>query len=550
MANVNITKVYLLNVPLESDYKNTLYFANASDQQAYFQTRIVKSYTDFSYQRKDHVIRIPEEYDDIYHVNYVMYQNTAYSNKWFYAFITDLRYVNDGMTEATIETDVMQTWMFDYTIKESFVEREHVDDDTIGLHTYPEGLETGEYVVENYEQEVIANTHAHLVISATFDAFRNENAGSFINGIYNGVDYFLIASQTGVSAVGSFVDSIKYFLNKYATLTKSDAITGMFIVPDEITEYDYIQENQLWDFMYITEGTGYYRYKKLTSNIIDGLMPISFPRKYITKPYSTIGEYGDTYSPRNNKLFTYPFKYLLATNNAGNQAVYHYEYFANEDNQGIDKCPFRTEGAITPGCSIKTTPVNYKGALFNFEEGINFGKYPICSFNTDMYTNWLTQNALNLGGQVFGNVLTAGAGIASGSLPAVSSGLMGIWGVVSSVWEHSLIPPQAEGNLNNGDINYSMGINNISFYKMSIKRENAEIIDRFFDMFGYKVGLVKMPNSNHRARYWYTKTVDINLNGAIPQDDLRKIKACYNNGITFWRNASQVEDYSLPNPIV
>lgn len=550
MPNVNISKVYLLNVPLENDYKHTLYFTSLANQQAYFQSRIVKSYTDFSYQRKDHIIRIPEEYDEIYHVNYVMYQNSAYSNKWFYAFITDLKYVNDGMTEATIETDVIQTWMFDYTVKPSFVEREHVDDDTIGLHTVPEGLETGDYVVENYEQETISSSRAHLVISATYDVFEDKDAGSYINGIYNGVDYFLIGSVSGASAVNSYVDSIQYFLKSYASAGKSDAITGLFIVPDEITEYDYIQTNDLWDYMSTAGGLSYFRYKKLTSAIIDGAMAMSFPRKYITKPYTTVGGYGDTYTPSNNKLFTYPFKYLMATNNTGGEAIYQYEYFNNEDNQGVNKCPFRTEGALTPGCAIKTTPVNYKGALYNFEEGLNFPKYPICSYNTDMYINWLTQNGLNIATQI-GLGLAGGIGGAlTGNLVALGGGVLTTWNAISSVLQHELIPPQAEGNLNNGDINYSMGISNISFYKMSIKKEYAQIIDRFFDMYGYKVNTVKIPNKAHRSRYWYTKTIDINIDGAIPQNDLQRIKECYNNGITFWRNANEIQDYSLSNAIV
>ena len=38
----NISKVYLLNVPLEDDMRNTLYFANASAQQTYFQNNISK----------------------------------------------------------------------------------------------------------------------------------------------------------------------------------------------------------------------------------------------------------------------------------------------------------------------------------------------------------------------------------------------------------------------------------------------------------------------------------------------------------------------------
>ena len=78
----NITKVYLLSVPLEDDYKDTLYFANATAQQTYFAGQVVKSYTDFSYQRKGNVIRVPAQVDTIRNCNYVMYQNTAYSNKW------------------------------------------------------------------------------------------------------------------------------------------------------------------------------------------------------------------------------------------------------------------------------------------------------------------------------------------------------------------------------------------------------------------------------------------------------------------------------------
>ena len=107
MNNVNITKVYLLDVPLENDYKNTLYFGSSSAQQTYFSSRVRFTFTDFSYQRKDHFIRVPRQYDDVYKCNYVMYQNSAYSNKWFYAFITDIKYVDDGRTDVYIETDVI-----------------------------------------------------------------------------------------------------------------------------------------------------------------------------------------------------------------------------------------------------------------------------------------------------------------------------------------------------------------------------------------------------------------------------------------------------------
>ena len=169
MAGENITKVYLMNVPLENDYKHTLYFADSASQKAYFDSRVMYSFTDFSYQRKDNKMRIPLPYDTAIKCDYVMYQNTAYSNKWFYAFITDYEYKGEEETEITIETDVLQTWMFDYTVGPSFVEREHCADDTIGANTYPENLECGEFICK-YRDSVTELQDVAYVMGVMLDS--------------------------------------------------------------------------------------------------------------------------------------------------------------------------------------------------------------------------------------------------------------------------------------------------------------------------------------------------------------------------------------------
>lgn len=46
---------------------------------------------------------------------------------------------------------------------------------------------------------------------------------------------------------------------------------------------------------------------------------------------------------------------------------------------------------------------------------------------------------------------------------------------------------------------------------MSIKQEYARVIDNFFNMYGYKVNDVKIPNITGRLNWNYVKTVDINL---------------------------------------
>jgi len=84
---------------------------------------------------------------------------------------------------------------------------------------------------------------------------------------------------------------------------------------------------------------------------------------------------------------------------------------------------------------------------------------------------------------------------------------------------------------------------------MTIKEEYAKIIDDYFSMFGYKINRVKVPNKAHRSRWWYTKTLNVNIDGAIPNKDMQKIKDCYNKGITFWRNPSEIQNYSLSNGI-
>lgn len=120
------TDLRLLKVPFTIDNKNQLTFSNKNAQTTYFLGLSHLEINNISYQRKDSIIRYPAHIDSIIQYNYCMYQNENYTNKWFYAYITGMRYINDGMTEILIQTDVYQTWQFDITFKESFVEREMI----------------------------------------------------------------------------------------------------------------------------------------------------------------------------------------------------------------------------------------------------------------------------------------------------------------------------------------------------------------------------------------------------------------------------------------
>lgn len=127
---------------------------------------------------------------------------------------------------------------------------------------------------------------------------------------------------------------------------------------------------------------------------------------------------------------------------------------------------------------------------------------------------------------------------------------MGIAQTLGEIYKESLTPPQAEGNINAGDVTSSCNRNVFYFEVKSIKKEMAKIIDDYFSMYGYKTNEVKIPNITGRRNWNYVKTINCNLEGNIPQMDLQKIKQMFNEGVTLWHNSSTFLDYTQTNDIL
>ena len=130
------TNIKLLkDVPLDNTYTNTIYFGDVNAQTTYFANKKKYDLNNYTYQRVNNgICLVGIEADRLYDCNYMMFQNTAFGNKWFYAFITSIAYKNNECSEIHFEIDVLQTWHFNYTIDHCFVEREHTKTDEIGEH--------------------------------------------------------------------------------------------------------------------------------------------------------------------------------------------------------------------------------------------------------------------------------------------------------------------------------------------------------------------------------------------------------------------------------
>ena len=479
------SEVRLLKVPIQIDEKNQLDFASYTAQYNYFNSLPSVDYDQFTYIRQDSTLRIPSNIDDIIEYNYVMYRNEAYSDKWFYAFITKMDYVSSEMTAVTIKEDSFQTWMFNIIYKNSFIEREHVTDDTIGLHTIPEGLETGEYVRQATDETPIQMqnlnylTNTYIIIATTGlgeYALPGYPSGKVFNGVYSGLYYFVFRNAY-------YADN---FVKATQSMSTGDIIVSIFVVPTNLTNV------AAGDFTTVTMEGLQVEYAELntSTNEIDmGDFPIHKPSVIDTD-----------YVPRNNKLWCYPYRYFLLSNYAGSVQEFKYEMFTTTN------CMFNIRGAIGVGCSIQVMPKDYKEGSSLY--ALDAYKLPTCAWQNDAYINWLTQNSVNLKLENIKNVasivgglgiaaVTGGTGAFIGAGLAVS-GVTGIFDTMKAQYEHSLAPNSARGGENQGELNFARR-RTFTFAKMSIKKEYAQIIDKYFDMFGYKVNTLKNINIHTRS---------------------------------------------------
>lgn len=217
-------QLYLCKTPLKNDYKNQLTFANANSQMSYFNSRVQRTFDNYTYIKKDNSVKVGVNIDEIIDCNYLFYKNTGFTNKWYFCFITNMEYVNENCTLITFETDCYQTWLFQIQYKQSFVEREHVNDDTIGLHTVPENLETGEYVVNSQEYENRLDTYKYVVQVTEWTTSTDKPLATNYGGVY----------MAGGAYICPDIRTVVNILQAFAGAGKSDAVYNLYMVPDSM----------------------------------------------------------------------------------------------------------------------------------------------------------------------------------------------------------------------------------------------------------------------------------------------------------------------------
>lgn len=534
----NSTVVLLKNISLTPTYENTVGYDNATAQYNDMYAHKLGQWDRCTYVGKNKqqgTIRLESTQGLLMQqATYMMFKNTSYEDKWFYAFVTDVTWVNNVTWEVSFILDVMQTYYFDFTYEKCLIERQHVTDDSIGANLIEENLEIGEYVVEGATHiDEFQNTHTCVATTlnqggSQWDPESTDYPTSVIDGVNYGCKIYKFLTK----------EKFGKFIKQANDDGVTDQIIDIYEVPDFATGNEVSQTGSLE--ISVTHSIS----------------------KSIDKPYSN---FANQYVPKNNKLYTYPYKYLKATNHTGNIANYRYENFSDND------CNFEVHCTITPNPEGYIYPNNYLNFADAVDEGVSINDFPKGGYVSDQYKAWLAQTANSRTLQMLGIGASAVVGVAglmtgAGGMMLASATTMttaqatafgaGVAGLASSFKQaynmyaqkkdRIVNSQQATGNKSNAVV-HEMNYHYIALYRMCIKPYFAKKIDDYFTKYGYAINELGYPNPKARPHFTFIKTVGCDVKASLPSQLVEQINSIHDNGITFWKNLDSIGDYSLDN---
>jgi hypothetical protein len=558
----NSTVKLLKGVPLDTSYRNTVVWDNLTAQVNGFSAFTKHTLSKQSYQRINKgVFRCEKSADACYDCNYMMFQNTAYGNKWFYAFINKVEYINNNMCQIVFALDIIQTWYNEWNFESCFVERETTASDKLFEHTVPENFE-GDTIAYKTIRNIISNklhntdrvSFLHVAcVSEVYIGNGNitgeylsngeltnvKNWATFkpqtIGNVFNSMAYYIFEdTSTGLQQAS-------YLIYNYNKASKKDSIQMIYTVPDYcLTGINWSSGNYIsTDF---NNPTG-------TNIDISSFMPTAFEAENAKTTYGS-------YVPKNKKMFTYPFCFLELSNKNGSSQILRFENLSGIG-ETFTAYLIATFGYM-PNTSILCRPSYYGGQILNDKLGVSLDGIQIGNYVSDTFVDWWSRERssyiaksvktlLNFGvgvsqarstREILQNEISTSKSIGNDALDLISEGK-----------QMAITSDSVLGNLSTFNQLYANKDFDFTLTTQVLRPEIAKTIDNYFSMYGYRVNTLKVPTVRNRPHWTYIKTRGCNIRGSMPADDIATIEDIVDKGITFWLNINEVGNYSLDNSV-
>lgn len=529
-------------VPLDSRSKYTYRPSSKNEQFEAFNAYSVYTLTAQSYIRhSNNTIRVAIAPDLLLTCNYMMFRNTSFGNKIFYAFITDVEYVNNETSIITYSIDNIQTYFFDVSFNASYVEREHSITDNIGDSITPEPVITsGQEVISKYQSLAEGLTAGVFTVIVTSHDLLNPDVTQYIfqtatRGNFSGAS--LAGEYNVCNVVPSSLQDFGDVVNHYIRVAGENGILGMYLIPRLAYTGDDWDPAHPW----------------LAHNVSINNLPTVYAQ-VVPKPSVTDTLGG--YLPKNNKLYTYPFCFFRLNNSLGSSNDYRYEFFTD------DNATFRlSSSGVTPDQSVYCTPQNYRGFLLDWDSSLIYDTYPATSFTTSEYNDYIGNNSNRLLAGQLSRVVSAVTAVATAPANPVGAITSLAGNVMDGVQEYGMLKDlqgqtSTIGGTASGYFNLLFAQNFFIGYRVTVNASVAKQYDDFFTMFGYTVNALKVPQfaqSQRRKSYNYCKTKNacIRSFGAntlgIPDTAIKDIQSALDGGLCLWETLGNVGNFSVDN---
>ena len=542
---------FFTDLGLSQDYNDSLYFGSEAEKDAYFtNTNYRLAHVERCTYAREHrgFVRVELPMSTMIHAQYMRFKNNGFVNKWWYAFVTDVNYINNNTTEVQFELDPLMSWMGDFTLSECFVERQHSETDGIGDNIIDEPVNIGTYVTNEMTRTGHFNNWTYIVFFSpnVLGAFTQSDVNDDL-GIYSGLSA-VIFPDDGTAETA---------LNVYRLVEAVfGAVQMVAYVPDDfiplltnVSGYDDPNVRQTAPVIY--------SHSMLRSDMFNGI---------------------DGYSPKNNKLYTAPYNLLCVLNSEGMENDYRIEFFEDNVTHTID---FQISASVNEKTQIRLAPYSYKGQAVNEEELMTMQDFPYAAWGSDAFAAYMAQtlsdspvrllasanNRISESDSSYANYsdmtravtiddkeeetrITRNVDGAMEDTQAISGGSLGVSlgiQIGANIGKAILTPNNIKGG-GATDVTTLMKRKDFWFLRKSINSQSAKVIDDYFTMFGYAVKSVHEPKMHVRQRFTYVKTIGCKINCMCPASDADFIEKIFNKGVRFWVNHTDIGNYSDPNP--